>query len=498
MTMVHWEGIVRKKGDWLPRWEERYLVLDGNSLTYYNNKEDAHSLENMKGRMTLAEVNGENYGKAHGFLIRTLGHKYFHLCCSTELEKQLWIEMMEAGITYYKNHTKNEVVPILSPTPVDLRHFYAAFRKLLISHAASPMFFPNLCRDIVLTSNYAPTVPFWGDYHGVDGVLHFFSIVYETVEVKEFMVTDIAQSEEGNTAVIAGKETMKNRHNQRQFTQQWQHTILFGMDGRVKSLTILADPVAASAVFGSKATSNLSLPMAAVVGNTNFDNPPGVVHVQVFRGEQVTNSMIVGGKRILLGMRLVVGNQATMYAPTSSAKNDCVTESKKIGQDPEWHDMMEVKFDGASKGKACCMVVEAWGCDEDDSKTEDFIGVAKVNLAPFLALANSSQRIRESVTNEDIARGVVPQWYTLLSAGEVRESCGRVQLGISFTPSIDGNATFIPGSLPLAKMARQQSYRDTKRTNHSFQVGTTKFDIPQRYQMIKPVGQVLLLFIYEI
>ncbi|KAG3083837.1 hypothetical protein PI124_g18782, partial [Phytophthora idaei] len=294
---VHWEGYVRKKGDWLPRWEERYLILDGATLTYYNSKEEARSARNLRGRMIISKVRPENYGKAHGFLLETQGHKHFHLCCATELEKDMWVEMMQAAIEEGVRHAHSrlsiegmEALQLqASPTQVDLRGFYFAFRQLLISHSSSPQFFPKLSRDVVLTSNYAPTVPFWGEYHGLDGVLHFFSILYETVEITAFFVTDIAQAKEGCTAVVAGRETMKNRDNGRKFTQQWQHTIEFAPDGRVKSLTISADPIAASAVFGCSATSSLSLPMAAVVGNAVHDNPAGKLHVVVFRGEQISD-----------------------------------------------------------------------------------------------------------------------------------------------------------------------------------------------------------------
>ncbi|OQR91469.1 mitogen-activated protein kinase, partial [Achlya hypogyna] len=500
---VHWEGYVRKKGDWLPRWEERYLVLDGASLTYYNTKDEARSGRNLRGRMIITRVLPENYGKAHGFLIETKGHKHFHLCCTTELEKDMWVEMMQAAIdegvshppllaTQQSSGTFDATVSFqASPTQVDLRSFYSAFRKLLISHSSSPQFFPKLSRDVVLTSNYAPTVPFWGEYHGLDGVLHFFSILYETVEFTSFFVTDIAQAAQGSTAVIAGRETMKNKHNNRKFTQQWQHTIEFAPDGRVKSLTITADPVAASAVFGCNATSSLSLPIASVVGNTNQDNPAGVVHVHVLRGEQIgglsddEEGGVVVQRRIFLGLRLIVDGKTNVYAPTSSAKcvSKTATSSLEASPDPVWDSAHELTFQGLNRGKPCFMLIEAWGFVDDNEK-EELIGVAKVNLAPFLALASSSRSVRESVVHSDIARGAVPQWYTLLSASETKFSCGRVQLSISFETNKKTSASSdsedpdsvtptlrpLTAVMPLSKtvLSKEKSYRDTRRDNHTF------------------------------
>ncbi|KAG7385487.1 hypothetical protein PHYPSEUDO_001437 [Phytophthora pseudosyringae] len=548
---VHWEGYVRKKGDWLPRWEERYLILDGATLTYYNSKEEARSARNLRGRMIISKVRPENYGKAHGFLLETQGHKHFHLCCSTELEKDMWVEMMQAaieeGVRHGHGSLSAEGVEALqmqtSPTQVDLRGFYFAFRQLLISHSSSPQFFPKLSRDVVLTSNYAPTVPFWGEYHGLDGVLHFFSILYETVEITAFFVTDIAQAKEGCTAVVAGRETMKNRDNGRKFTQQWQHTIEFAPDGRVKSLTISADPIAASAVFGCSATSSLSLPMAAVVGNTVHDNPAGKLHVVVFRGEQISDQGFIDDEdqtdgseagdekrpsnhRVFLGLRLVTDGKTNVYAPTSSA--NCVARTRTCDPDearnPKWNSKHEIPFAGSSRGKPCFVLIEAWevmNSDGTGESSERVVGVAKVNLAPFLALASTSRTVRESVIHSDIARGAVPQWYTLLSANETKFTCGRVQLSISFEASmasfaamsratasrngIDENSPSLDPDAPTPQvrpsgamvqsmshrvaLARGCSFRDTKRDNHQFRVGNTNFDVPKRYQMIKAVGQ---------
>ncbi|KAG2768204.1 hypothetical protein JG687_00012862 [Phytophthora cactorum] len=548
---VHWEGYVRKKGDWLPRWEERYLILDGATLTYYNSKEEARSARNLRGRMIISKVRPENYGKAHGFLLETQGHKHFHLCCATELEKDMWVEMMQAAIEEGVRHAHSrlsiegmEALQLqASPTQVDLRGFYFAFRQLLISHSSSPQFFPKLSRDVVLTSNYAPTVPFWGEYHGLDGVLHFFSILYETVEITAFFVTDIAQAKEGCTAVVAGRETMKNRDNGRKFTQQWQHTIEFAPDGRVKSLTISADPIAASAVFGCSATSSLSLPMAAVVGNAVHDNPAGKLHVVVFRGEQISDQGFIddeeqtdgseaddekrsSNRRVFLGLRLVTDGKTNVYAPTSSA--NCVARTRTCDPDearnPKWNSKHEIPFAGSSRGKPCFILIEAWEVVDSDGSgkaSERVVGVAKVNLAPFLALASTSRTVRESVIHSDIARGAVPQWYTLLSANETKFTCGRVQLSISFeasmasfaamsratasrtgidenSPSVDLNAptpqvrpsgAVVQSMSHRVALARGCSFRDTKRDNHQFRVGNTNFDVPKRYQMIKAVGQ---------
>ncbi|TDH67375.1 hypothetical protein CCR75_001919 [Bremia lactucae] len=546
---VHWEGYVRKKGDWLPRWEERYLILDGATLTYYNSKEEARSARNLRGRMIINKVRPENYGKAHGFLLEIHGHKHFHLCCTTELEKDMWVEMMQAAIEEGLRHentriSMEEMETIqMSPTQVDLRGFYFAFRQLLISHSSSPQFFPKLSRDIVLTSNYAPTVPFWGEYHGLDGVLHFFSILYETVEITAFFVTDIAQAKEGCTAVVAGRETMKNRDNGRKFTQQWQHTIEFAPDGRVKSLTISADPIAASAVFGCSATSSLSLPLVAIAGNAIHDNPPGKLHIVVFRGEQISDRGFIdddehtdnleadGNKRpsngrVFLGLRLIIDGKTNVYTPTSSAS--CVARTRTCDQNearnPKWNSKHEILFAGSPRGKSCFILIEAWEVvRNEDAQTdlERILGVAKVNLAPFLALASTSRTVRESVIHSDIARGAVPQWYTLLSASETKFTCGRVQLSISFEASmasfaamsratssrngIDENSPCLDLDAPTPQvrpsgavvqsishrvaLARGCSFRDMKRDNHHFRVGNTNFDVPKRYQMIKAVGQ---------
>ena len=76
-------------------------------------------------------------------------------------------------------------------------------------------------------------------------------------------------------------------------------------------------------------------------------------------------------------------------------------------------------------------IVQLWSASANDQEEDELVAVGRVNLAPYLALASTSKTVRESVVNRDVARGAVPQWYTL-SSPESKSLCGRVQLAISF------------------------------------------------------------------
>ncbi|OQR86394.1 mitogen-activated protein kinase, partial [Achlya hypogyna] len=545
---VHWEGHVRKKGDWLPRWEPRYLVLDGTTLTYYSKQQDARAGKNLRGRMVLTYVGPENRGKAHGFMIETKGHKRFHLCCATELEKDMWVEMMQTALEETSGATKPPVDDFLSsPTydmsrsgpvaakssttrsgyspassvghttalaaPVNIRDFYDALRQLLLTHSCSAQFFPKLSRDVSITSNYAPTVPFWGEYHGLDGVLHFFSILYETVSFTSFFVTDIAQSHEGSTAIVMGRETMRNKTNHRKFTQQWTHTVEFAPNGRVKHIRIVADPVAASAVFGCNATSALSLPIAAVVGSTHDDAPPGRVHVHILRGDQIggvhdfeeelladESPMADKDARYIVDLSVMVDAGGYLPSALLKAMHHVHTGRSKDASpatEPVWDSRLVVPFPGAAHGKPCCIVVQLYKdrrrrrsstaapsmilspLDEElplDEVTPgsrpqegmELVGLAKVNLAPFLALAKTS----------DDARGSLPQWYTLLAPGDTKFAVGRVQLAIAFEATeVDAEsepmspcteASYHSDTSSTVSINKHKAYRDRARNNVSF------------------------------
>ncbi|EQC41440.1 CMGC/MAPK protein kinase [Saprolegnia diclina VS20] len=551
---VHWEGHVRKKGDWLPRWEPRYLVLDGTTLTYYSKQHDARSGKNLRGRMVLTYVGPDFKGKkAHGFMIETKGHKRFHLCCATELEKDMWVEMMQtaldeangaankpaqdddfmsspsydlsrSGPVLPKSATRSGCSPASSighttslASPVNVRDFYDAMRQLLLTHSSSAQFFPKLSRDVSITSNYAPTVPFWGEYHGLDGVLHYFSILYETVAFTSFFVTDIAQSQEGSTAIVVGRETMRNKTNHRKFTQQWTHTIEFSKNGRVKHIHIAADPVAASAVFGCNATSSLSLPIAAVLGAAHSDTPPGRIHVHLVRGDQIggitdfeedlaTNDSLLEtpGSKYIVDVSVMA--DAGGYLPTALLKathhvQTGRSKDSSTSTEPLWDTHLVVPFGGATHGKPCCVVLQLFKdrrrrrssnapsmvlspLDEESplgnestmmqsgraNDGMELIGLAKVNLAPFLALAKT-----------DDGYTTMPQWYTLLAPGDTKFAVGRLELSLSFEEASDmfdaesdymaspcTEASYHSDTSSNVSINRHKAYRDRARNNVSF------------------------------
>lgn len=438
-------------------------------------------------------------------------------------------------------------------TPMDLTSFYAAFRQMLVHHSSSVMFFPHLSRDLILRSNYQPTVPFWGEYHGIDGMLTFLSILNETVDFQDFHMTEIAQ--ESQVAVIMGKETMKNRYNGRQFSQQWQHTLVFGADRRIQSWFLRANAVAASTVFGSQAVSRLNVPKnigrrrrrsRPEHGNTrspdttSLGSEGGTFHVNVHRGQdlELFDDTVAQVKKYWTTLDLLYGNQ-TSIPPSFYHRNQAQDHLKTtaiLGM--EWQAQDQVDFQGITRGECCSMIVTVWvtttGTTHDESNENDVIlGLVKINLMPFLVLEGSADR-DENVDEKHVwsSRTPVPQWYTLHSPHD--RPCGRIHLSISFQeqspsllasleedsttgirppapPTSVNDAQLCPSStsapepeLPRVEYSdnsrssgglrqehqhQQLVYVDTRTQNHTFKIGSTVFDIPTRYQLIKAVGQ---------
>lgn len=110
---VEWEGYVEKKGHVVRNWKQRYLTLEGNVLSYYESKEDARRREGLKGRVSIREVKLDERGKSahgHDFVFESMEGKHFHLSCETELDRRVWVHMIEAGIDFEAIRTTNQPV----------------------------------------------------------------------------------------------------------------------------------------------------------------------------------------------------------------------------------------------------------------------------------------------------------------------------------------------------------------------------------------------------
>lgn len=135
---IEWEGYTEKKGHLVRNWKLRYFTLEGNKLSYYESKENARRRTGLKGRVTVTEVKVDNRVKtAHGndFVFETKEGKHFHLSAATELDRRVWVHMIEAGIDYEAIQETNQPIygthVFQKQSQRDAEFLYSLYRRVL-------------------------------------------------------------------------------------------------------------------------------------------------------------------------------------------------------------------------------------------------------------------------------------------------------------------------------------------------------------------------------
>ncbi|KAG3190022.1 hypothetical protein PC128_g11524, partial [Phytophthora cactorum] len=232
---IHWDGPAHKKGDWLPRWDDVYLSLDGATLRVFESRGrflEVQELEQQQMQQdgnptvvidkkhcyTVTAVDKENVGRPHGFYVKTKEKsKSLHLTVDSELERVLWIHLLGAVVEQVQNvlpkaqrrlktvGSKIESSPrktltlaplstprrpriqtltlLGTPVNVELNMFYDAWGCIQARKGNFALLMPSFHPNITLTSNYPPSVPIAGEYHGLSGVLAFFSNLHGSMDV---------------------------------------------------------------------------------------------------------------------------------------------------------------------------------------------------------------------------------------------------------------------------------------------------------------------------
>ena len=254
---VEWEGYVEKKGHLVRNWKTRYFTLEGNVLSYYESKEHARRRESLKGRVTLIEVHLDNRVKSahgHDFVFETKEGKHFHMSAPTDLDRRVWVHMMEAGIDFesckrsnspiYGKHNFQKVLK------VNAEKVYSLYRHVLTTEPEMiPEFLFYFSKDVVLSLFYPRKLPFHGDLFGREGLLYFLSTLRENFRMEEFSVSAIKVSDDGKKATIHGFEKLRAKTtstgcdpSKLEILQPWIHHVEFGPYGRIVKLRIDIDP----------------------------------------------------------------------------------------------------------------------------------------------------------------------------------------------------------------------------------------------------------------
>ncbi|KAE9040613.1 hypothetical protein PR003_g4909 [Phytophthora rubi] len=515
---IHWDGPARKKGDWLPRWDDVYLSLDGVTLRVFESRGrflEVQELEQQDGAAkasvgdkkhcyTVTAVDKENVGRPHGFHVQTKEKsKPLHLVVDSELERVLWIHLLGAVVDQVQEvlpkaqrrlktiGSKIDASPrktlTLAPlsTPrrprvqtltllgttvsVELSMFYDAWGCIQARKGNFALLMPSLHPNITLTSNYPPSVPIAGEYHGLSGMLAFFANFHGSMDVSHYEVEHVARR--GDLAVVSGRETIRSAESGRRFRHLWKHELRFEADGRVSHINILADKTAAAVAFanggGSGAgavTGEAKGPALAALPRERERQastcPPGEIRVVCISGENFRRRKPATGGGS--GYKVIIGLNEFPHLTTKApgAKNTSSSSSRDVttistdglnrvgswkaystrvvkssgGKGPFWAETLHLEFSGAVPGSTATLCVDVWSLGVIG---DELVGCAKVNLADYLGSSEG--------TDEQIASVAVPKWFNIYRAetfekgakGCDTESCGRLELSVSFAPYME-------------------------------------------------------------
>ncbi|KAI9907857.1 hypothetical protein PsorP6_003732 [Peronosclerospora sorghi] len=87
---ISFEGYLIKKSDVHMSWNATYFVLEEDTITFYETREDFISNTKLIGRSQLQTIEDEYIGKDNGLCLVAEGNRYYHLSSRTAFEKEQW------------------------------------------------------------------------------------------------------------------------------------------------------------------------------------------------------------------------------------------------------------------------------------------------------------------------------------------------------------------------------------------------------------------------
>ncbi|ETK95452.1 CMGC/MAPK protein kinase [Phytophthora nicotianae P10297] len=334
---ISFEGYLSKKSDVLMSWKATYCVLEEDTLAFYETREDFISNSKLIGRIQLQGIEDEDMGKPNGFRVIAEGNHVNHLSSRTAFEKEQWKRAISIAISKAPEVTRPYVA--FASQPLEPHKFYRLLGALLRQEIGDfPLLFRSMHPDIVVTSNFPPIVPFWGQYRRYDGVLLFISTLLDTVTVDNFSLTEVIELVRGDAdcvdetganhdaltpspitadsyvlspksteakgtpgsastpsaqwtkrLVVTGKETynLLNTDNRR-VTQLFVHELWLDHKDRLVRWHLNGDAVALSVAFDDAPRGeNIRLVLPGEASAISHSIPPGTFYVQILRAQQL-------------------------------------------------------------------------------------------------------------------------------------------------------------------------------------------------------------------
>ncbi|TDH66547.1 hypothetical protein CCR75_006484 [Bremia lactucae] len=332
---ITFEGYLSKKSDVLLRWKATYCVVEDDTLAFYETREDFISNSKIIGRIQLQAIEDEDIGKPNGFRVIAEGGHANHLSSRTAFEKEQWKRVILIAIDQVPEVARPFVA--FASQPLEPHSFYRLLGSLLRQEVEDfALLFRSMHPDIVVTSNFPPIVPFWGQYRRYDGVLLFISTLLDTVTVDHFSLKEVIElvrgdadfvDEAGNSSealmsplpinssivsstpttmsplpsastpsaqwskriVVTGKETYNLLHTDaRRVTQLFVHELWLDHKDRLVRWHLNGDAVALSVAFDDAPRGeNIRLVLPGEASAISHSIPPGTFYVQMLRAEQL-------------------------------------------------------------------------------------------------------------------------------------------------------------------------------------------------------------------
>ncbi|RQM10264.1 hypothetical protein B5M09_004208 [Aphanomyces astaci] len=324
--LVEWEGVLSKRSEWLRRWEKHYYVMVGTTLKRFASKEAFMATlqqSPVEGRPPPPSyvIQGvkEAPGRTNGFVFSCHDGKTLQLTAPTAIERVIWMRLAQEAMAS---------LPDLPVFPLEIEEFYAMLIVLYTAHSGNwrtsgdmavtlpppseqvrtvfSRFFRLLDRDMLVSSNYPPSVPFCGSFRGASGFVTFLHTFALHTNWSNFKIEGIAM--EDMVAVASGKEELENVRDRRKFVQNWVHKFNFAKDGRLIKFEINGDVVAASAVY--------KVPGAA----TTLTLPQDFHEVQTPLSGTLTVRVLQGS-----GLKLLSSSTSTVSSHSISTKKSSST-----------------------------------------------------------------------------------------------------------------------------------------------------------------------------
>ncbi|CCI46350.1 unnamed protein product [Albugo candida] len=378
---IVWEGPIRRKSEWMPRWEEQFMLLRGQKLYFIESRskldqwkayEEQVSLHlrhfrpiqseqkpdmqrsslpsvnslisSLVTRMyTMTHVCMEDVGRLHGFHLCVQEKKSkLHIATETELERIVWMHLLSAAL--HQNAAVRQRVEGLperhvhemvslacvktligTAIQVNLVSFYQAWAELEHRRGNFANVIPFLHPNVRITSNYPPSVPISGEFYGLyDGFLTFLTTLHVTMSISHHHINCIVRKDD--LAVISGRESITNEKNHRSFRHTWKHALRFERDGRISHIHIVGDKTAAAVAFGSHVLGpSLELPHDQDASTVSC--PPGTLRVVCVSARNLT-----GGRKRPLSASTALRLHLTIGKPPQSIRKSesCLTHRSLV------------------------------------------------------------------------------------------------------------------------------------------------------------------------